>query len=540
MALGKTLFFASGEAQGPYTFTRSSDGREVGSDSLLNTISSDLLRIEYLDLDADGVPETPTLLLEAASTNALTRAEEFDDAAWTKTNSVIDADIGGAPDASTGLDMLFPSTANNVHLVSQGSLPVTESVDHGVSVFASAEGYDFVGLKINGTGTGDLAEALFKLDSSGSVVDSGIGGAGTLTATRIARIGPTLYRCSLIGQVSTSTAMDASFSVTETSSQMAASWEGGGTSGGLGIGIWGAQAEPDSPVTSYIPSSASTSSRAADTLFFVFPHVPQAMTVYISAVELGTLVDAASVNRLFAIGSDTDGVDPRLVIGANSGAWRLEHDNGSATASATAVASPTLGQQYELRAVLNANGSVLLGQSIESAAEATVEDATTVTLQSAWADTRAYLNSGGNTLQGVNAILEVKIVAGVKTMAEMRSLSPFFSVNGIDVPVRQNESVANVTEIGDRNRTFDGTMRETIRSQVHAWDADTPPLTLADRNTVVEQLQSSTQPQTAFGDMILLSTGEYPNVNTRVTRTRPIQSGRDRRYVVSFVAEESS
>lgn len=538
MAITKTLFIASptGFATG-YTFTRAGVAYEIDSDGVLQEKTTDILRIDFLDLDGDGIRETPAFSLEAASTNLFTHADAFDDGDWTKNNVTVEADSGEAADGSTTADLIVPSTLANTHNVGQ-TLGVTDSVDHTLTIYASPGGLNFLSLQLLGNGTANAARAHFELTSSGAVVDSETVGTGTLTRTDIELLRSGVYRCTLVGQISTSTALDADFFVAETSDQMAATWAGGGSSAGLGVRLWGAQVEDDQGfATSLMLSSAAAATRSADTLFFNFTAPPQEMTVYVKFVERGSL--GINNARLVAFGSAAAG-DPRFFISEVGDKWSVGHDIGATVSAATLATAASVGDAVEIRAVLNADGSVLIGQSLNSGTEETATDATTQTLQSAWADTRLYINSAGTVVRGVNAFAAIKVARGTKTLAEMRSLSPFFGLLTSHIPVAQDSVDGNRQEIGDRSRTFDGTLRETIRNRVSGWSGNTIPMTLADKNEVQALLESSTQPQGSFGDMVAGSTGDFPNVFTSVTSVTPIQSGNERRYVVAFTAEASS
>lgn len=539
MALGKLLFMASGFGHGPYTFTRSSEGRYIDADGVLQVATTDALRVEYVDLSGDGVRETPTFLLEGPSTNLLTRSEDFTHADWTANNTVVDADVGGTAANTTGADLLMPTTLTNTHSVSQ-VVDVTASADQTLSVFASPGGYNFLTLQLVNSSGNAVGRAHFELTSSGSVVDSASIGSGTLERASIERLRPGHYRCEIVATISTSTAGDWEAFVGETSSQMATSWAGGGSSAGLGVLLWGGQQEDDqSFATSYMPSVSAAGGRAADTLYFDFPHAPQEMTVYVRFIESGTK-DVAS-GGLVHVGSATQSADPRFVIQSDgAGLYAVRHDNGMINLVQTAASGPSQGDDVELRAVLNADGSVFLGQSLNAASETVTATTATGALQGAWADTRLYVNSRGTSSPGVVIVPVVKVAAGVKTMAEMRSLDPSMAIGGTVIPVALNTGSGTPTGIGDSARTFDGSWRETIRNRPMTWSAETPPLTVADTRTVEALLESSTQPHTSAGTLMVTSTGANPNVFTKPGGKKLVQSGQDPRYVLKFTAEQSS
>src|SRR3990167_7986824 len=98
MSLQEVLLDVHGDALPSYTFTRSSSAYQVDADGVLRLKSTDLLRLDYLDLDNDGERETPSIVVELASTNKFTRSIEFSHAAWTKTAATADANQGAAPD----------------------------------------------------------------------------------------------------------------------------------------------------------------------------------------------------------------------------------------------------------------------------------------------------------------------------------------------------------------------------------------------------------------------------------------------------------
>src|SRR6267142_838763 len=69
------------------TFTRADAttcATYIKNDGLVYTAAANVLRTEWVDLDGDGVRETPGLLLEGSRTNQFIRSEAIDDGAWTK------------------------------------------------------------------------------------------------------------------------------------------------------------------------------------------------------------------------------------------------------------------------------------------------------------------------------------------------------------------------------------------------------------------------------------------------------------------------
>lgn len=117
---------------------------------------------------------------------------------------------------------------------------------------------------------------------------------------------------------------------------------------------------------------------------------------------------------------------------------------------------------------------------------------------------------------------------------------PFMSVAGTVVPVAEGSVTRTVSEIGDRVRTFDGSLRETIRNRVSSYAGETPPLLWADASSVFDKMNASTQPQSVTGTMLSSSGTATSSMFTRALRTRPVQSGTEEAFIVSWIAEESS
>jgi hypothetical protein len=236
------LIFSSASSLDPQiTFTRASSATFFDSAGVLQSAANNVPRFDYnpATLAARG------LLIEEARTNLLTYSEEFDDASWTKLNSSVTANAVVAPDGTLTGDLLIPNTTNAQHRLDQ--TPTSTTTSQTFSVYAKAGGYNFVGLRIGGSGTS------FNL-STGAVSASGSGSVGSITA-----VGNGWYRCSIV--VAAAAANDIARINVADAATPAASFAGDGFSG---IYIWGAQLEAGAFPTSYIPTTTTALTRAAD------------------------------------------------------------------------------------------------------------------------------------------------------------------------------------------------------------------------------------------------------------------------------------
>jgi hypothetical protein len=195
--------------------------------------------------------ESLGLLIEEQRTNLLLRSEEFDNAAWTKTETTVAANTIVAPDGTLTGDKLVENTAVNVsHQLTQ-TQSLTANVTYTASFYAKSNGRTRIrATKSNSAAWSQRADVTFDLQNgvivsgNGSITDAGNG----------------WYRCSLTSTLGNANAT-AGLSVFIVNSGTNILYTGDGFSG---IYIWGAQLEAGAFPTSYIPTVASQVTRSAD------------------------------------------------------------------------------------------------------------------------------------------------------------------------------------------------------------------------------------------------------------------------------------
>lgn len=177
---------------------------------------------------------------------------------------------------------------------------------------------------------------------------------------------------------------------------------------GDAVDVWCAQNELGSFATSEITTGLAT--RAADNFYWDFLHLPQALMAYIRFVERGAILTGSS--RVLDIGTNAADTGARLLIEQNSSnLYEVAHNNGSGWGGFEAMgAGPSVDNVVELVAVLFADGSVVMYQSINGGTVTSSSTASANTLASAWSAPRLYINSSGTSGLGAGRYAEVKVV----------------------------------------------------------------------------------------------------------------------------------
>lgn len=238
------------------TFTRASTGRYFNSSGVLTSAAIDTPRFNYnpATLAARG------LLLEESRTNSLLYSEEFDNVYWNKGNleGTLTANSTTAPDGATTAELYQENTVTTGRYITRSN-SFTSGLAYTVSVFAKqAPGATrYAGLVLLSGAFGVSVTAVFTLSGAGSVT---IVTAGTGTSASIQQCANGWYRCTLTSTATVTTSANIQIRLTNSPSGIAG-YTGDGSSG---IYIWGVQLEAGASASSYIPTSASTVTRAAD------------------------------------------------------------------------------------------------------------------------------------------------------------------------------------------------------------------------------------------------------------------------------------
>jgi len=155
---------------------------------------------------------------------------------------------------------------------------------------------------------------------------------------------------------------------------------------------------------------------------------PQTLWWYCRFLERGG-VNIGSSPVLVIMGADTSGFGTQITLGTTSGSkFILLHSTSGPAVSVTTATGPTVGQVCELLALIRADGSVELRQSLNGAAETTTGQSAGLTFAPAWTantigiGTIAGGGDSGVTTEAFSRVL-VGLGTGVLTVADARAVA---------------------------------------------------------------------------------------------------------------------
>ena len=391
------------------TFTRTGTAYFKDRSGVLRYAEENAPRVHWLDLDDDGVMETPALLLEQARTNAWTYSEDLSDAAWGKQECTITANDTTAPDGASTADLVNPTAVDTTHYIQRSQTGLTDNTETSASFFAKQEDQNWVAISTVSKAS-TSATSFFNLATGAEGTQSGG------HRTTIEPYGDGWYRISVAWDVESGGAIPL-IRIIVCDADNDSTYLG---VVGEGIYVWGIQTEDDKPnSSSYIATAAATATRNAEICSFPYPRSQEAQTTYVKFVEHGTALVSGAY--LYNIGT---GGDPRTLVLMSGGDYRMEHYTNAVNIAAAPSTAEVPGDTVESLGTINADGSISHSVSINAGAATTATNATTDAMDDSWGNPTIGVGCSGVGAPGFNPIIALIVARGAPTLADFRALLP--------------------------------------------------------------------------------------------------------------------
>lgn len=192
-------------------------------------------------------------------------------------------------------------------------------------------------------------------------------------------------------------------------------------SGNYEVHCFGYQMENLPELTSYIPTAGTTASRAADVFTMPFSTTPIASTIYMNYIDQGVVLDEDATGRTIFSAGGVGANRFTLNLTSTGPAFSLNYRTASTDHVATDATASLIsyGDSVEVRATLSGAGASGISHSLNGAAE-TTPGTSSATLPGAWTTGTLELGTFGGAQPATMAIVVVKVIAGVQTMATAR------------------------------------------------------------------------------------------------------------------------
>lgn len=283
-----------------------------------------------------------SLLVEPQRTNLAKYSDDFSNATWAKTRATITSNATTAPDGTLTADKLILSVDNNTHFIQQPGITVTAQI-YSATVYAKKAEYDTVRILLANYWS-PTPSVIFNLTTKSIV--------STASATaKITELKDGWFKLYITATINAIAGGNAYFSIYG-GNNGTISLAGDGTSG---LYLWGAQLEAGSNATSYIPTSASITTRGQ----------------YLSYIDLlgksfwnknnftisweGTFIYGTTANLTFGFSDLTNTVSTATLVFYNNGTLLSRNADGSSPGGLTI--GPQLADGSKFKCMIKRTGT---------------------------------------------------------------------------------------------------------------------------------------------------------------------------------------
>jgi len=237
------------------TFTRASTATFFDATGTLQSAAIDAPRLDYnpSTLAAQG------LLIEESRTNSLTYSEDFSNVIWSLSGASVTTNTAVSPAGTTSADSIVEDATTSGHRAAQ-IVALNSTVAYTATFYIKASGRTWGTVLIDDNG-GNGVRGFFNL-SNGTLGTLSTSGTATNGSQSITAINNGWYRCTVSCIPSSANSGSVRAFVAGTTADTVGSYAG--SSGLTSVFVWGAQLEAGAFPTSYIPTTTTALTRAAD------------------------------------------------------------------------------------------------------------------------------------------------------------------------------------------------------------------------------------------------------------------------------------
>ena len=308
----------------PFDFTRSSSATRVNKDGLIEVVGSNEPRVDYLN-NADG-----HLLLEPQRKNDVPYSEDI--SGYQNFGSTDSSNVAISPDGSQNASSFQGDGSYDQALLSSDLMVLSSSGSYTFSVFAKKGVNKYIQLFANEFTGATNVEGYFDLEN----------GTTPTSGAKIEDYGNGWWRCSIVVTIDAGD-LSGRISIRTTPSTSDFRWTPFSANIGQTIYVYGFQVEQGSYATSYIPTSGSSVTRAAeDAMSLVLPSSEildnSSSTVYLNFQALANDI----TNRWISFEETTTATDNEFEIRLSAGSNLMQIVSRSAAGGQDVVLSNTL------------------------------------------------------------------------------------------------------------------------------------------------------------------------------------------------------
>ena len=273
---------------GDFQFDRESSGTRVNKDGLIETITDDYPRLDWLNSDC------PSLVIETLRTNRQIRSEEIDNAAWTKTATTVTANQIISPTGELNADKLIRTSTSANYISDASAKSSSAQLDITTSVFVKQGEGDFFGFRSQGSYP-NRGEAIYQF-STNTLTTIVAGSNYTVVTSSVENYGNGWYRLSATFNTDAASTVTTLFSPRATTGTV----DGTDTSTTAFAYVWGIQVEEGNSLSSYIKTTSAAITREADVCSVT---TPSGVTQIVETFSNNTTNTITSIPTTYTVSS---------------------------------------------------------------------------------------------------------------------------------------------------------------------------------------------------------------------------------------------